>query len=138
METRHRFIAHRRDEWYPVCRSARLGRRPIEAMLFGVPIVVFRTASGVGFDCGATAAQALARLVQGRDLTCKVQGRDSFGRPLGVCQAEGHDINAALVSSGWALADGNAELATLEAAARSARQGLWSYLEGAPEAWRQR
>lgn len=97
-----------------------------------------RTASGVGFDCGATAAQALARLVQGRDLTCKVQGRDSFGRPLGVCQAEGHDINAALVSSGWALADGNAELARLEDAARSARQGLWSYLEGAPEAWRQR
>jgi phenylpropionate dioxygenase-like ring-hydroxylating dioxygenase large terminal subunit len=48
METRHRFIAHRRDEWYPVCRSARLGRRPIEAMLFGTPLVVFGTAGGVG------------------------------------------------------------------------------------------
>jgi endonuclease YncB( thermonuclease family) len=97
-----------------------------------------RTSTGVGFDCGATAAQALARLVQGRDLTCKVQGRDHFGRPLGTCVANGEEVNAALVASGWALADGNADMAGLEATARAAQRGLWSYLQGAPERWRER
>lgn len=38
----HRFIAHFRDDWYPVCRSRDLGSRPLAAMLFSTPIVVFR------------------------------------------------------------------------------------------------
>lgn len=95
------------------------------------------TANGVGFDCGATAAEALARLVQGRDLDCHVKGRDGFGRPLGTCQAGGVELNAALISSGWALAE-KAAMQPLEAEARQAGRGLWSHLPGAPEDWRQR
>lgn len=37
-----------RDDWYVVCRSAELGKEPYKARLFGVPLVVFRTRSGVG------------------------------------------------------------------------------------------
>jgi endonuclease YncB( thermonuclease family) len=97
------------------------------------------TPGGVGFDCGATAAQALAQLVQGRDLSCHVKGRDRFGRPMGTCQAGETGVNAALVSAGWALADkDDAIMASLEDAARVARRGLWSFPEGAPEHWRQR
>lgn len=96
-----------------------------------------RTAGGVGFDCGATAAEALAQLVQGRDLSCHLRGRDSFGRPLGVCEAAGVEVNAALVSAGWALA-GDSKLEPLEVAARQAGRGLWSYPAGAPERWRDR
>jgi len=95
------------------------------------------TAGGVGFDCGATAAEALARLVQGRDLGCRVKGRDGFGRPLGICEAAGLEVNAALVSAGWALA-GDSERAPLEQAARQAGRGLWSFPDGAPERWRSR
>jgi endonuclease YncB( thermonuclease family) len=80
----------------------------------------------------------LARLVEGRDLSCRVQGRDSFGRPPGTCQANGEEVNAALVATGWALSENNAELASLESAARSGQRGLWSYLPGAPEGWQQR
>jgi phenylpropionate dioxygenase-like ring-hydroxylating dioxygenase large terminal subunit len=43
----HRFIAHAPDEWYPLCRSERLRRNPLPATLFGVPIVLFRSAKGV-------------------------------------------------------------------------------------------
>jgi phenylpropionate dioxygenase-like ring-hydroxylating dioxygenase large terminal subunit len=43
----HRFIAHVRDDWYPLCRSQRLGRRPLGASLFGTPLVLFRTDAGV-------------------------------------------------------------------------------------------
>lgn len=41
-----RFIAHRRGEWYPVCRSTRLRGHPLAVTLFGDPFVVFRTRSG--------------------------------------------------------------------------------------------
>ncbi len=96
-----------------------------------------RTANGVGFDCGATAAEALARLVRGHDLGCRVRGRDGFGRALGVCEAAGVEVNAALVSAGWALA-GDAGLAPLEQQARQDGRGLWSFPDGAPERWRGR
>ena len=96
-----------------------------------------RTAGGVGFDCGATAAEALARLVQGHDLNCRVRGRDSFGRRLDACKAAGIEVNAALVSAGWALA-GDSAMTPLEHAARQAGRGLWSYPDGAPERWRDR
>jgi phenylpropionate dioxygenase-like ring-hydroxylating dioxygenase large terminal subunit len=46
MTTEHRFISHRRDEWYAVARSERVRHRPLAATLFGTPVVVFRTASG--------------------------------------------------------------------------------------------
>lgn len=97
------------------------------------------TASGVGFDCGAAAAQALAQLVQQHELSCRVQGRDRFGRALGVCQAGALEVNAALVAAGWALADPDeARLEAIEAAARRAGRGLWSNPAGAPESWRAR
>ena len=38
----HRFIAHFRDDWYPVCRSRDLGRRPLSVTLFSTPLVLFR------------------------------------------------------------------------------------------------
>ena len=47
MTNDHRFIAHRRDEWYAVARSGRLRERPLAATLFGTPIVVFRAAGRV-------------------------------------------------------------------------------------------
>jgi phenylpropionate dioxygenase-like ring-hydroxylating dioxygenase large terminal subunit len=42
----HRFIAHFRDDWYPVCRSRDLAGRPLAVMLFSTPIVVFRSRPG--------------------------------------------------------------------------------------------
>jgi phenylpropionate dioxygenase-like ring-hydroxylating dioxygenase large terminal subunit len=40
----HRFIAHFRDDWYPVCRSRDLGKRPLSVTLFSQPLVLFRDA----------------------------------------------------------------------------------------------
>jgi phenylpropionate dioxygenase-like ring-hydroxylating dioxygenase large terminal subunit len=42
----HRFIAHPRDDWYPLLESRRLRRTPQAALLFGTPLVLFRTVSG--------------------------------------------------------------------------------------------
>lgn len=84
-------------------------------------------AEGRSFDCGAASAEALARLVSGRDLACRVHGRDRFGRALGACVAGTVDVNSALVGGGWARAgEGSGGLATIEASARDARRGLWA------------
>ncbi|MFC3125732.1 thermonuclease family protein [Pseudoroseomonas globiformis] len=98
------------------------------------------TEVGVGFDCGAAAAQALSRLVQGRDMECRVQGRDHFGRALALCEAGDRDVNLAMAATGWALAGPEAvpEIRLAEGAARAAARGLWSYPAGAPAAWRVR
>ena len=94
---------------------------------------------GRWFDCGAAAAEALSRLIDGRSVVCVVRGRDRFGRGLGVCRAGGADLNAGLVRAGWALAypDDPAMLA-LEAEARRAARGLWAGGFQRPEEWRRR
>jgi endonuclease YncB( thermonuclease family) len=94
-------------------------------------------AGGRWFDCGAAAAEALSRLVNGRSVVCRVQGHDRFGRGLGTCRAAGAELNAGLVSSGWALAEDDG-LAELEAAARAAGRGLWAGGFSRPETWRRR
>ena len=71
--------------------TLRLGERTLRLAGLVSPVrgQTCSTAGGVGFDCGGAAAQALAQLVQNRDIACRVQGRDRFGRALGVCQAGG-------------------------------------------------
>ncbi|TCH99960.1 thermonuclease family protein [Roseococcus sp. SYP-B2431] len=93
---------------------------------------------GALYDCGTAAAAELARLVGERGVECRVQGRDRFGRALGVCRAGGVELNTALVTSGWALADGGSlpALVPVEAAARSAQRGLWAGGFEPPAHWR--
>ena len=96
-----------------------------------------RDAAGREFDCGAGSAEMLSRIVAGRGVQCRVQGRDRFGRGLGRCEAGATELNAALVSAGWALGE-DSSLAPLEANARSAGRGLWADGARPPQAWRGR
>lgn len=83
--------------------------------------------AGRDYDCGGAAAAALARLIAGRDVQCRVQGRDGMGRPLALCRAGGVDLNASLVADGFVLAGtGAAALLSLEAMAREGKRGLWA------------
>ena len=121
--------------------TLRLGDRTVRLARIGAPERGQGCADGAGrgFDCGAAAAEALSRLVNGRSVLCLVAGRDRFGRGLAQCTAGGVDLNAGLVRSGWALArDEDAELKTLEAEARRAARGLWAGGFTRPEEWRQR
>lgn len=95
-------------------------------------------AQGRLYDCGTAAAAELARLVNDRAVDCRIHGRDRYGRALGVCQAGGAELNAALVRAGWALAAGDAlpALVPLEGAARLAQRGLWAGGFEPPAHWR--
>jgi endonuclease YncB( thermonuclease family) len=90
------------------------------------------------YDCGTAAAAALAGLVADRGVECRLQGRDRFGRALGVCRSGEVELNRALVSAGWALADGAGRpgLAAAEAEARQAQRGLWTGGFEPPAHWR--
>lgn len=85
-----------------------------------------RSASGTQFDCGAAASEALAALVRGHTVSCRLDGRDEAGFPQAHCEAGGVLLNHAVVSAGWARADPRAaDLIAEEAAARALHVGIW-------------
>jgi endonuclease YncB( thermonuclease family) len=75
-------------------------------------------------DCGAAAANALAAMIRDRGVACVIDGHDAAGRPLGLCEAAGLQLNEALVRDGWARASA-VELRAVEADARQAGRGIW-------------
>jgi endonuclease YncB( thermonuclease family) len=77
-------------------------------------------------DCGAAAATALASLVRGHRVACRLNGRDPSGLAQGRCEAAGTDLNLELVEAGWARALDASGMGQAEASARQARRGLWS------------
>lgn len=78
--------------------------------------------------CGAAARAALARLVDGRAVTCTTSGTDATGRPLAFCKRGNLDINAELVRQGHVFAETGlfASYASHEREARSAKAGVWA------------
>lgn len=94
-------------------------------------------ADGQGFDCGGASAAVLMRLVDGRPVTCRITGRDAFGRGVGQCQANGLDLGRTLVTDGFAIATGGT-MRHAEATARQGDRGLWANRGGVPQDWRGR
>lgn len=92
------------------------------------------------WPCGRAAAEALAGLLEGREIACRDHGTDRYGRTLAQCWLGGQDIGAWLVRQGWAVAYVRVSDRYLpeEAEARAARRGLWAGRFETPEEWRQR
>jgi len=87
-------------------------------------------------DCfGANAAQFNADLVLGKTIELRYGAacQDRFGRTLAYATVDGRDVNRLLIERGYACvlyippdgADRAGELTAVQAAARSARRGLW-------------
>ncbi len=73
--------------------------------LFGIDAPESRQtcrAWGRTWGCGVAATEALRSHAAG--LSCTGSGTDGFGRTIGQCSSGGVDVNAWLVSNGWALA----------------------------------
>jgi endonuclease YncB( thermonuclease family) len=77
--------------------------------------------------CGKVAARELASLTEGREIACERSGTDKYGRMLGVCFVDGHDINAEMVRKGlaWAFVRYSSAYVSEEAQARAAKVGVW-------------
>jgi endonuclease YncB( thermonuclease family) len=88
------------------------------------------------WDCGAAAMRELQRLTSGRELECRVHGRDRYFRALAVCSNGASEVNGELVRTGFAVAAG--EYLREERAAQDARRGLWAGEFEPPAHWRAR
>ncbi len=93
---------------------------------------------GVPYDCGVAATRELARLVEGRPLTCHGRSRDSLGRLIAVCTLGSTDVGEQLVRAGWALADPQVgDYLAPQRQAEGRRAGLWAGRFVPPWDWRQ-
>jgi endonuclease YncB( thermonuclease family) len=86
------------------------------------------------YRCGETARDALRALARADAFTCRIDGRDRYGRGLARCEAGGVDIGGSLVSRGLAVAYG--AYAAEEVEARAAGLGVWAGPFQRPADWR--
>ena len=98
-------------------------------------------ADGTRWYCGMEAASALAFKIARGWVTCQGEDRDRYGRLIAVCYAGGvggPELNAWLVSEGWALAYRrySTDYVAQEQVAREARRGLWRGEFVPPWDWR--
>jgi endonuclease YncB( thermonuclease family) len=95
---------------------------------------------GQEYQCGRVARAALWDLVGSLDVSCEPAGaaRAQNGLIIATCRAGRIDLSAAMVRSGWALADPATDrYVALEAQAKQARRGLWRGAFEPPWQWRE-
>ena len=95
-------------------------------------------AGGELWICGGLARLRLEERISGRTVVCEEKDRDRYGRVVAVCRAGGEDLNAWMVSEGFALAYRRYSRAYVdeEAGAKSARAGVWRGEFVPPWDWR--
>jgi endonuclease YncB( thermonuclease family) len=93
-----------------------------------------------GAPMGGAAAEALANLMRGKTVTCEERTKDRYGRTVALCRADGVDLGAAMVESGWAFAfvRYSRDYVALEERARAENIGLHPFHCELPWEWRAR
>lgn len=98
--------------------------------------------AGAPYPCGRRAADALDEFAGGQgQVTCVVSTKDRYGRFIAECFKGRVNINALMVTAGWAIPYrryGGERYATHEASAKAARRGVWQGSFTEPEAFRRR
>lgn len=113
-----------------------------EVRLFGIDAPEFDqtcTKDGMGWSCGASAADRLAQLVTGKNVVCSSVGTDQHGRLLGRCMVGATDVNRAMVASGYAVAFRrySSDYVSAEESAKVNRRGIWAGTFQMPSDYRQ-
>jgi len=95
-------------------------------------------ADGQFWPCGNESAEALRDRIAGKEVTCTILDRDRYGRLIGECFLGDLNLNAWMVSMGWALAYRRyaTDYIAEELMAREAEQGIWRGAFIAPWDWR--
>jgi endonuclease YncB( thermonuclease family) len=93
---------------------------------------------GSSWACGEESARQLRSLVNGTQVRCRTRGTDDYGRMLGVCEANGIELNRAMVANGWAIAfrEYSQDYVADEARAKAARLGIWGSSFQLPQDYR--
>jgi endonuclease YncB( thermonuclease family) len=94
---------------------------------------------GSQYPCGQQATLALESQTGGQTVDCVPHGIDQYSRVVAVCSVGGEDLNAWMVSNGWALAYRYYSTAYVpdEDVAHNAGAGIWRGTFEAPWDWRE-
>ena len=90
--------------------------------------------SGVEYRCGIKSRGHLKQLSRKGNMRCSAWQRDKYERLLGRCFVAKVDVNAKMVSDGWAVAFGNYYVE--EKQARKLDAGMWVGEFERPREWR--
>ena len=93
------------------------------------------------WPCGRDASLALSSLIGNNLVACQERDKDRYGRIIAVCKIagpQGFDVNASMVSKGWALAYRrfSTDYINDELEAQSSRKGIWKGAFTRPWSWR--
>lgn len=96
--------------------------------------------SGKTFNCGRIATTALMDLLAGASVRCRPTGQTRQGCAIARCEADGFDLSANMVHTGWALAGPGAppQFRELQTRAKRRRNGLWRGQFDPPWEWRRK
>lgn len=97
--------------------------------------------AGKDWRCGKDAAFALADKIGLNPIECEPKGKsDRYGRAVAVCRLAGEDLNAWMVSQGWALAyrQYSRDYVPQENEAKEAKRGVWASEFVPPWEWRRK
>ena len=89
--------------------------------------------------CGKLAGDALAQLIEGREVGCKLKPSATFDRFAAVCFAGGKELNREMVRQGWAIDEkdfSDGFYSAVETYARDAKAGIWAMKFDQPAHWR--
>lgn len=84
--------------------------------------------NGRKWACGQVAAEELAKLVTGKDVSCVPVDIDQYGRTVAHCTVNDLDVNRAMVALGYAIAYRHYSTAyvSAEESAQVSRRGIWA------------
>ncbi|SFD70150.1 thermonuclease family protein [Methylobacterium sp. 13MFTsu3.1M2] len=94
--------------------------------------------AGKSYRCGQVAALALADRIGEASISCEPRDTDQYGRTVAVCRKGDEDLNAWMVSQGYATAYQrySRDYVEAETTARALKRGLWAGTFDPPSDWR--
>ena len=97
-----------------------------------------RDAEGQEWECGKAATQKLEDLVNNQTVRCSDEGKDRYGRTLGICYVGEVDLQAEMVKSGMAVAylRYSDRYEQEQNYAKKVKAGMWGGTFQEPEIWR--
>ena len=117
-----------------------IGEIPVRLKGIDAPELAQECTDNLGreYRCGEMAAEHLKLLVAGRDVVCRGDERDDYGRLVAYCRSGSTDLNARMVGDGWAVAFVRYDDSFIDAetAARDRGLGIWQGKFQRPEAFR--
>jgi endonuclease YncB( thermonuclease family) len=93
---------------------------------------------GQEWECGKAATEKLKQLINKQTVRCSDEGKDRYGRTLGICYVGEIDLQAEMVKSGMAVAylRYSNRYEQEQNFAKKAQAGMWSGEFQEPETWR--